>query len=422
MANSQPGVTGTVIFAIIVAVGTQSNPSELREDRAAMNQTAEPTVTFFAPAGRDLVAELERKSLLLRNAPFLQQTLDAMSDVVLILNVQRQVVGANQVLLQMLNCTMDAVLGKRPGELVGCQHAATGPDGCGTNHACLVCGAVDAILGSQNTLAQVNRECRILLVEPVGGAMDLSVSAKAVDVDGERFTLCVMKDVSDQKRLAVLARMFFHDVLNTAGSIRGFAELLRESASRNTPQDEELGQLAELADQLVEEIQAQRDLTYAEAGDLELDFNPVETRAVLEHLRASYTRHPVAWGRVIELSDVWKGQLITDERLLRRVLGNMLKNALEATKVGGQVTVCCREQTTQVVFSVHNAQVMPQEVQLQVFQRSFSTKAKLGRGIGTHSMKLFGERYLGGQVAFASRESAGTTFTLTLPKDACGRP
>ena len=233
-----------------------------------MNQTAEPTVTFFAPAGRDLVAELERKSLLLRNAPFLQQTLDAMSDVVLILNVQRQVVGANQVLLQMLNCTMDAVLGKRPGELVGCQHAATGPDGCGTNHACLVCGAVDAILGSQNTLAQVNRECRILLVEPVGGAMDLSVSAKAVDVDGERFTLCVMKDVSDQKRLAVLARMFFHDVLNTAGSIRGFAELLRESASRNTPQDEELGQLAELADQLVEEIQAQRCLLYtSDAAD-----------------------------------------------------------------------------------------------------------------------------------------------------------
>ena len=387
-----------------------------------MNQTAEPSVTFFAPAGRDSVAELERKNLLLRDAPLLQQTLDAMSDVVLILNVHRQVIGANQMLLQMLNCTMDEVLGKRPGELVGCQQAAMGPAGCGTNHACLVCGSVDAILGSQNTREQINRECRIVLEEPVGGAMDLSVSAKAVDVDGERFTLYVMKDVSDQKRLAVLARMFFHDVLNTAGSIRGFAELLRESAPHNTPQDEELGQLAELADQLVEEIQAQRDLTYAEAGDLEPDFKPVETRAVLERLRVLYARHPVAWGRGIELSEVWKGPLITDERLLRCVLGNMLKNALEATKVGGQVTLSCREQATQVVFSVHNAQVMPREVQLQVFQRSFSTKAKLGRGIGTHSMKLFGERYLGGQVAFVSCESAGTTFTLTLPKIAFGRP
>ena len=68
------------------------------------------------------------------------------------------------------------------------------------------------------------------------------------------------------------------------------------------------------------------------------------------------------------------------------------------------------------MFSVHNDAVMPPEVQMQVFQRSFSTKARLGRGIGTHSMRLFGERYLGGKVDFISREFAGTTFTLTLPK------
>ena len=41
-----------------------------------------------------------------------------------------------------------------------------------------------------------------------------------------------------------------------------------------------------------------------------------------------------------------------------------------------------------LTFSVHNAAVMPPEVQMQVFQRSFSTKSEAGRGIGTHSMKL----------------------------------
>jgi signal transduction histidine kinase len=137
----------------------------------------------------------------------------------------------------------------------------------------------------------------------------------------------------------------------------------------------------------------------------------------LEQLRAFYTRHPVAWGRVIEVPEAWEGRLVTDERLLRRVLGNMLKNALEATPVGGRVSLRCRDQGTHVMFSVHNAQVMPRDVQLQVFQRSFSTKSKLGRGVGTHSMKLLGERYLGGQVSFVSREPDGTTFTLTLPRE-----
>jgi len=65
---------------------------------------------------------------------------------------------------------------------------------------------------------------------------------------------------------------------------------------------------------------------------------------------------------------------------------------------------------------------MPEEIQSQVFQRSFSTKAKSGRGIGTHSMKLLGERYLGGRVEFLSDEAAGTTFSITLPKIARPRP
>jgi sensor histidine kinase regulating citrate/malate metabolism len=60
---------------------------------------------------------------------------------------------------------------------------------------------------------------------------------------------------------------------------------------------------------------------------------------------------------------------------------------------------------------------MPREVQLQVFQRSFSTKARSGRGIGTYSIKLFVERYLKGTVGFTSDEPGGTTFTVTLPKE-----
>jgi len=60
--------------------------------------------------------------------------------------------------------------------------------------------------------------------------------------------------------------------------------------------------------------------------------------------------------------------------------------------------------------------VMPEDVQLQIFQRSFSTKGQPGRGIGMCSVKLFGERYLGGRVDFASRVSDGTTFSLDLPK------
>jgi signal transduction histidine kinase len=381
-----------------------------------MNLYEGPTNTFYAPAGRSSEPEVHRQQRSIVGVPLLQQTIDAMSDVVLILNGHRQVINANRRLLELLHCEVGDVLGRRPGELIRCRNVAGGPDGCGTAHECVTCGAIEAVLESQRADYRVIRECRISLDEPVGGALDLQVSATAVDVDGERYSICVLKDVSDEKRLGVLARMFFHDVMNTAGGIQGFAHLIRESIPEDSAESQELAELAELADQLIEEIRAQRDLTYAESGDLEPEFEAIEVAPFLERQRALLAKHPVARGRRIELSCTDGGTLVTDPCLLGRVLGNMIKNALEATAAGETVSIRCEAILSQFEFHVHNPQTMPREVQMQIFQRSFSTKASKGRGIGTHSIKLLGERYLGGRVRFVSCEGHGTTFTISLPR------
>jgi signal transduction histidine kinase len=111
----------------------------------------------------------------------------------------------------------------------------------------------------------------------------------------------------------------------------------------------------------------------------------------------------------------------TDASLFMRVLANMLTNALEATGEGGEVRAWCSGGEAAGLpwaceFHVHNEAVMPRNVAIHVFQRSFSTKAHSGRGLGTYGMKLLGERYLGGAVSFVSREGEGTIFSLRLPR------
>ena len=66
-------------------------------------------------------------------------------------------------------------------------------------------------------------------------------------------------------------------------------------------------------------------------------------------------------------------------------------------------------------FRVWNTGAIAPDVALQIFKRSFSTKPGGGRGLGTFSMKLFGERFLGGTVGFTSSEEGGTNFFLRLP-------
>jgi sensor histidine kinase regulating citrate/malate metabolism len=78
------------------------------------------------------------------------------------------------------------------------------------------------------------------------------------------------------------------------------------------------------------------------------------------------------------------------------------------------VTLACKSEPDGIVFSVRNPSVMDRSVQLQVFQRSFSTKGT-GRGIGTFSIKLLTEQYLGGKVWFESGEPGGTVFHVRLP-------
>jgi signal transduction histidine kinase len=376
--------------------------------------------TYFAPAGRDEPDELDRKAREVQNASYLQQAIDAMPGIVAILNDNRQIVAANSTMLTLFKSAICAVASKRLGEAVGCIRAKEGPGGCGTAKHCATCGAVNAILESQAAEKKVTRECRISTDASHGdGSLDLRVTATPFRIGEDRYIVVAVEDISQAKRLDILQRVFFHDVLNTAGCIQGYSQCLAEEI----PQQQDMfDRLSRLSGSLIEAIQSQRDLVRAEAGDLETQPERLTTRLVLEEVRSSYLNHPVADGRNIRLRCGWDGTVVTDRHLLYRVLGNMLKNALEATIEGGVVILDCHLRSGEVVFTVNNCEVMPEGVQLQIFQRSFSTKGQPGRGIGTYSIRLLGERYLGGKVGFTSQEPEGTTFWLALPAGDVGRP
>jgi len=127
--------------------------------------------------------------------------------------------------------------------------------------------------------------------------------------------------------------------------------------------------------------------------------------------------HSIARSRKVFIDDeVLSITISSDEVLLKRVLINMLKNALEATLAGAEIVLNCSDDEGFVIFTVHNHGFMPPAVQAQVFQRSFSTKG-IGRGLGTYSIKLLTERYLKGTVGFTTSAEKGTTFFVRIPKE-----
>lgn len=347
----------------------------------------------------------------------LSEFLEAIPDMVLVLDAQRQAIAANRKVLSTLGKPEDLLVGRRPGEILGCVGVAESPDGCGSGARCGLCGAVQAIRTCQLSGETSSREARILVGGADLAALDLLVIASPATVGCTPLTVCILRDISDQKRRAILESLFFHDVLNTAGGISGLADILADT-SRTLPPERELDcrqGMSRLSRRLIEEILYQRDLSAAERGEFEPRMEELDLATVLREVREVYAEHPVAQKKFLENREESACTIRCDGTILRRVLGNLVKNALEATAEGGTVSTCCRDLGERVVLEVNNPGVMPREVQLQIFQRSFSTKADRGRGIGTYSVKLFVERYLKGTVGFTSAEPGGTTFSVTLP-------
>jgi signal transduction histidine kinase len=374
-----------------------------------MSSTGLPTE--FAPAERASSAELQHQAYFWLEHPLLQGIFDTVPDIVLILNQQRQIIFANKSLLNALGLKDEAeVLGLRPGEALGCVHAFEIRGGCGTTEFCKTCGAVNAILSSLQGQASV-QECRI--TQQDSQALDLQIWATPLHANGELFSIFAVKDISHEKRRRALERIFFHDLLNAAGGLQGFASILRDA------QPEELetikDAIASLSKRLIDEINTQRELSLAENNELVVNLDSIDTLGLLREVVETYSRHAVCYQRTLHIDPLAEAiTFISDPVLLRRVIGNMVKNALEATSPGGTVTLCCRVAEQEVEFAVHNPTFVPREVQLQLFQRSFSTKAA-DRGLGTYSMKLLSERYLKGQVWFTTSLEQGTTFIGRYP-------
>jgi len=105
----------------------------------------------------------------------------------------------------------------------------------------------------------------------------------------------------------------------------------------------------------------------------------------------------------------------TDPTILCRILRHMVMNAMEAMPSGGQVRIWHELSSEGTMFVVHNPGCIPPEVADRVFQRSYSTKAPHGRGLGTYGMKVLGETVLGGKVGFTTSWTEGTRFFVKLP-------
>jgi len=334
----------------------------------------------------------------------------------IVLNSHRQIVFSNKAFLDILGIhDLGNFLGLRPGEAMGCSYAHVEEAGCGTSTFCRECGALRAVLESMIGNAKAQHDCQLLVSHnDESSAKDLRVFVSPWDVENAKYYVVSIVDIEDEKRRKILERIFFHDILNAAGGAKALLDTLFDEVPEESKELMSLVQASLFG--LVEEIKKQKQLLALENKEYKLSMITLQGLELVNLAVKEYKNHPKAYDKTISIDETSQNvQITSDYTLLMRVIVNMLINALEATPEGGSITFGLQEDGDFAKFWVANKSVIPDHIQSQIFKRSFSTKG-VDRGLGTYSIKLLTENYLGGKVGFTSEEPDGTVFWVKIRK------
>jgi heavy metal sensor kinase len=212
-----------------------------------------------------------------------------------------------------------------------------------------------------------------------------------------------------------------HELRTPIAVIRGEADVVLASERSPAEYKQSLAIIQDEARRLSRLVEDLLNLARADAGHVKLQIREF----YLNDLLADCCRfvQPLANARRINLEcrcaeDVpFRG----DEELLRRLVVNLLDNAIRYTPGGGQVSATLESAGSDLLIRVADTGIgIPPEAVPHVFERFYrADKARSrqegGFGLGLSIVKWIAEAH-DGAVALTSRPDAGSTFTVLLPR------
>ncbi len=117
----------------------------------------------------------------------------------------------------------------------------------------------------------------------------------------------------------------------------------------------------------------------------------------------------------IDVQEGYDGQVKIDPRRFRRVLDNLLKNAVEAMPDGGDITIRTASEDGKAFIEVEDTgNGVPEEIRDKFFEAFVTAGKPYGTGLGTAIVNKIVEAH-GGTITFETETGKGTKFIIGVP-------
>ena len=226
-----------------------------------------------------------------------------------------------------------------------------------------------------------------------------------------------------------------HDIRTPINGIRGMIEIANYYKDDPDKQTECRKKIWDASGLLLELVNEVLDMGKLESGEIMLEEREFDLKELLDSVGMVVDKQARERGITIITDGYPVGHrcLLGSPLHLRRLLMNIISNAVKYNRVGGEIRLgCCEKpsadpETAQIEFTCADTGIgMSEEFQKHVFEpfaqeRNTARSEYGGTGLGMPIAKSLAEK-MGGTLSFVSRQGVGTTFTLSLPFRICHAP
>ena len=234
-------------------------------------------------------------------------------------------------------------------------------------------------------------------------------------------------EAANEAKTEFLQRMS-HDIRTPINGICGMINMADHYADDMEKQKEYRTKVKEASNLLLELVNDVLDMSKLESGEIVLEEIPFnlssiyrEVFVVIEQVAAEQNLQ-IVW----EKKEITHRDLIGSPRYVKRVMMNILSNAMKYNRENGHIYISCIEipsgqpETTTMEFVCRDTGIgMAEEFQKHIFepfaQEHAGSRTKFaGTGLGMPISKKLIEK-MGGTITFESAEGIGTTFVIRVP-------
>jgi Amt family ammonium transporter len=215
-----------------------------------------------------------------------------------------------------------------------------------------------------------------------------------------------------------------HELRTPLGVIMGYTELLQEEFNREEQNRQHLNDIAtiqEASQHLLNLIDGVLDIAKIEAGQMEMDLEPIAVKPLVESLAkiiAPLAKKNNNQVEVVIAPDA--GEVFADQTKLKQCLLNLIGNACKFTERGIIRIIVSREERHQINFIVEDTGIGMNRDQIRRIFDPFTqadtsmTRRYGGTGLGLTITKSYCEM-MGGKIHVESTLGRGSIFTLIFP-------